>query len=91
MVTAQLTNSQHSIINAIMTLIEGLDDNMRTILLHKLEERQTTEARSQPAGSHVWADFPIPDDVMEMTFAHRKTIPQDYESILEQELKEKYI
>lgn len=91
--TLGLTYEQNSVIDAVLTLINNMDDKMRSALLKKLRSNRNDSSEKVMASSksHKWMDYPISDEVMSMTFKNRKPINGDYKKILEDELKEKYL
>lgn len=95
--TTSLTYEQNSVVNAVLTLINSMDGKMRDALLAKLSRRgkskATTKGKAETTKAKdksLWYNYPVSDEVMAMTFKHRKPVPEDYKTILEDELREKY-
>lgn len=87
-----LTFEQNSVVNAVWTLINSMDEKMRNALISRIEsgKAKNNNAKTDTAQKHSWYNIPISDDVMSMTFKQRKPI-EDYKGILEKELKTKYV
>lgn len=89
--TIGLTYEQKSIIDAVLTLINNMDEKMKAVLLKKLTSNNKKEESSKVATKHPWMNYPISDEVMSMTFKNRKPINGDYKATLEEELQKKYL
>ena len=80
--TTDLTYEQNSIVNAVLTLINSMDDKMRNLLIKRLSGKREREASTVKAEKqHIWQNYPISDEVLSMTFKHRKPIAGDYKAI----------
>lgn len=95
MSTLGLTYEQNSVVNAVLTLIDSMDDEMRTVLIKRLGGKKKVsakkEAETQADNGHSWMNYPISPEVMSMTFKHRKPVDDDYKSTLENELRAKFL
>ncbi len=89
--TNGLTYEQNAVVNAVLTLINSMDDKMREALIRKIERKKSTAKPKavRTSTKHAWRDIPIADDVMAMTFSNRRPIG-NYKETLEKELREKY-
>lgn len=91
--TLGLTYEQNSVVDAVLTLINNMDDKMRNVLFKKLRSNKEKAITKKVVNSksHKWMDYPVSDEVMSMTFKDRKPIDENYKGILENELKKKYL
>lgn len=90
MSTIGLTYEQQSIVDAVLNLINSMDDKMQSVLLKKLNSKEV-KTKTANGEKQKWMDYPISQEVMDMTFKHRKPIGENYKKTLEEELKKKYL
>lgn len=90
--TIQLSPEQNSIVDAVWTLIEHMDDTMKAALFRKLtfHGKSSKQKEHSSVVGHPWDNIPISKDIMNLTFSNRKDIPDDYDDILTKELQQKY-